>query len=27
MAIRYHKSELAFESPRLLKWNARHKLT
>lgn len=26
MAIRYHKSELAFESPRLLKWNARHKL-
>ena len=26
MAIRYHKSELAFESPRLLNWNARHKL-
>lgn len=26
MSIRYHKSELAFESPRLLKWNARHKL-
>ena len=26
MAIRYHKSELAFESPRLLKWTARHKL-
>jgi hypothetical protein len=26
MAIRYHKSELAFESPRLLKWNARQKL-
>jgi Transposase DDE domain len=26
MAIRYHKSELAFESPRLLAWNARHKL-
>jgi hypothetical protein len=26
MAIRYHKSELAFESPRLIKWNTRHKL-
>jgi hypothetical protein len=26
MAIRYHKSELAFESPRRLKWNARQKL-
>jgi hypothetical protein len=26
MAIRYHKSELAFESPRLIQWNARHKL-
>lgn len=26
MAIRYHKSELAFESPRLLDWSARHKL-
>jgi hypothetical protein len=26
MSIRYHKSELAFESPRLLQWNARHKL-
>ena len=26
MTIRYHKSELAFESPRLIKWNARHKL-
>jgi len=26
MAIRYHKSELAFESPRLLHWQARHKL-
>jgi len=26
MAIRYHKSELALESPRLLQWDARHKL-
>jgi hypothetical protein len=26
MAIRYTKSELAFESPRLLKWQHRHKL-
>jgi hypothetical protein len=26
MAIRYHKSELAFESPRLLPWPSRHKL-
>jgi len=26
MAIRYNKSELAFESPRLLKWQHRHKL-
>lgn len=26
MSIRYHKSELAFESLRLLKWNARLKL-
>lgn len=26
MAIRYHKSELAFESSRLLEWNARQKL-
>jgi len=26
MAIRYHKSELAFESPRLLDWHARQKL-
>jgi len=26
MAIRYHKSELAFESPRLLDWSARQKL-
>lgn len=26
MALRYHKSELAFESPRLLHWNSRHKL-
>jgi Transposase DDE domain len=26
MTIRYHKSELAFESPRLLHWNSRHKL-
>ena len=26
MAIRYHKSELAFESPRLHHWDARHKL-
>jgi hypothetical protein len=26
MAIRYHKSELAFESPRLFKWAARQKL-
>jgi Transposase DDE domain len=26
MAIRYHKSELAFESPRLLHWHSRHKL-
>ena len=26
MAIRYHKSELAFERPRLLHWQPRHKL-
>jgi hypothetical protein len=26
MAIRFNKSELAFESPRLLHWHARHKL-
>ena len=26
MTIRYHKSELAFESPRLLAWHARQKL-
>jgi hypothetical protein len=26
MTIRFHKSELAFESPRLLHWQARHKL-
>lgn len=26
MAIRYNKSELAFESPRLFHWQARHKL-
>lgn len=26
MAIRYHKSELAFESSRLFKWSSRHKL-
>ena len=26
MTIRYHKCELAFESPRLLRWSARHKL-
>ena len=26
MAIRYHKSELAFESPRLFQWPSRHKL-
>jgi len=26
MAIRYNKCELAFESPRLFKWNSRHKL-
>lgn len=26
MAIRYHKSELAFESPRLFQWQSRHKL-
>jgi Transposase DDE domain len=26
MAIRYHKCELAFESPRVFKWNSRHKL-
>lgn len=26
MAIRYNKSELAFESPRLLRWQSRHKL-
>lgn len=26
MAIRYNKSELAFESPRLLQWQSRHKL-
>ncbi len=26
MTIRYHKSELAFESPRLLYWHSRHKL-
>jgi hypothetical protein len=26
MTIRYHKSELAIESPRLLRWQARHKL-
>ena len=26
MSIRYHKSELAFESPRVFKWNSRHKL-
>ena len=26
MSIRYHKSELAFESPRLLRWQSRHKL-
>lgn len=26
MAIRYNKCELAFESPRLLKWQSRHKL-
>ena len=26
MAIRYNKSELAFESPRLLHWQSRHKL-
>ena len=26
MAIRYHKSELAFESSRLFKWFSRHKL-
>jgi hypothetical protein len=26
MAIRYNKSELAFESPRLLRWHSRHKL-
>jgi hypothetical protein len=26
MSIRYHKSELAFESPRLIPWNARYKL-
>lgn len=26
MVLRYHKSELAFESPRLLQWNSRHKL-
>lgn len=26
MAIRYNKSELAFESPRVFKWNSRHKL-
>jgi hypothetical protein len=26
MTIRFHKSELAFESPRLLRWSSRHKL-
>lgn len=26
MAIRYNKSELAFESPRLFQWHSRHKL-
>jgi hypothetical protein len=26
MAIRFHKAELAFESPRLFQWQARHKL-
>ena len=26
MTIRFHKSELAFESPRLLDWHSRHKL-
>jgi hypothetical protein len=26
MAIRYNKSELAFESPRLLRWSSQHKL-
>jgi hypothetical protein len=26
MAIRYNKSELAFESPRLIRWSSRHKL-
>ena len=26
MAIRYNKCELAFESPRLLRWSSRHKL-
>jgi len=26
MAIRYNKCELAFESPRVFKWNSRHKL-
>lgn len=26
MAIRYHKSELALESPRVFQWQARHKL-
>jgi hypothetical protein len=26
MTIRYNKSELAFESPRLLRWSSRHKL-
>lgn len=26
MSIRFHKAELAFESPRLLRWEHRHKL-
>jgi len=26
MTIRFHKSELAFESPRLFRWSSRHKL-